>query len=127
MWTFTIECRCRLDDWRDRNRSTFPVDVVFRNSQKFELLFWRNLAHYKTPEWRYSTRPLEALSVDRFFSFDDWKEHFRKDCIEQDKLAAFNNLGEYVLKLLYENGLNPTVESVVQGSLNGSSKTGTQS
>jgi hypothetical protein len=52
-------------------------------------------------------------------SFDQWKELLRNDCIARDKLRAFNSLGELILKVLYDNALDPTVESIVKNGLNG--------
>ena len=43
-------------------------------------------------------------------TFETWKGLLRIDCITQDKLRPFDRLGENVLRILYENGLSPTVE-----------------
>lgn len=51
--------------------------------------------------------------------FADWKELLRNDCTARDKIREFDGLGEYVLKILYENGLDPTVEAIVKDGLNG--------
>lgn len=52
-------------------------------------------------------------------SFEGWKQLLRYDSIACGKLEAFEDLGEYVLMLLYENGLDPTVKSIVRDGLNG--------
>ena len=45
-------------------------------------------------------------------SFEIWKLQLRKDCELQDKLLAFDNMGDYALRLLWEQGLDPTVEAI---------------
>lgn len=57
-------------------------------------------------------RLMDAMSS--LITFDVWRTRFREDCEEQDKLAAFNALTDYVLRILWEQGLEPTVESVSQ-------------
>lgn len=52
-------------------------------------------------------------------SFEGWKQLLRYDSIACGKLEAFEGLEEYVLMLLYENGLDPTVKSIVRDGLNG--------
>ena len=49
-------------------------------------------------------------------AFELWKVQLRKDCELHDKLAAFDAMGEYVLHLLWETGLEPTVQSIVASS-----------
>jgi hypothetical protein len=49
-------------------------------------------------------------------SFEVWEELLRKDCAEQDKLLAFHGLGNYVLRLLYESGVEPSVAAIAHGS-----------
>lgn len=46
-------------------------------------------------------------------TYDAWKLQLREDCEVRGKLAAFDSLGEYALKLLWENGLDPTVAAIV--------------
>ncbi|HEV2402421.1 MAG TPA: hypothetical protein VGS27_36160 [Candidatus Sulfotelmatobacter sp.] len=46
-------------------------------------------------------------------AFELWKEQLRKDCQIHDKLAAFDAMGEYVLHLLWESGIEPSVQSIV--------------
>jgi hypothetical protein len=50
--------------------------------------------------------------------FEVWKVHLRKDCELQGKLAAFDSLGEYTLKLLWEDGLDPRVDAIIERSRN---------
>lgn len=52
-------------------------------------------------------------------TFEEWKELLRKDCIACDKLAAFDGLGEIILRILHMTGTEPTVEAVVRDGLNG--------
>jgi hypothetical protein len=58
-------------------------------------------------------------SARRVFAFEKWKESLRQDCAVQNKLPAFDNVGEYVLRILYENGLEPTVHAITTDGLNG--------
>ena len=51
-----------------------------------------------------------------------WKELLRIDCVRLDKGDAFNGLGEIFLRILYENGLDPTVEATARDGLLGSPK-----
>lgn len=51
--------------------------------------------------------------MPRTLSFEKWKELLRNDCIACDKVRAFDSLGDAVLKLLYENRLDPTVQAIV--------------
>jgi hypothetical protein len=46
--------------------------------------------------------------------FEVWKTILRTDCAKQDKLLAYDGLGDYVLRLLYDTGTEPTVEGVVR-------------
>ncbi|MGE5110533.1 MAG: hypothetical protein ACM3JB_06740 [Acidobacteriaceae bacterium] len=46
-------------------------------------------------------------------AFDVWKERLREDCARQDKLLAFNALGDFVLRVLWERGIAPNVEDIV--------------
>lgn len=55
--------------------------------------------------------------MPRTLSFEKWKELLRNDCIACDKKRAFDNLGDAVLKLLYENKLDPTVQAIVSNGL----------
>lgn len=49
-------------------------------------------------------------------TFDSWKTQLRKDCELQDKLIAFDALGESVLRLLWAQGLDPSVKSIIDGT-----------
>ena len=44
--------------------------------------------------------------------FDDWKSRFRQNCEQRGKLVEFNCLGEYVLQVLWNSGLEPTVQAL---------------
>jgi len=50
-------------------------------------------------------------------SFETWSSRLRADCIARDRLEAFDGLGEYVLTILYEKSLDPTVEAIVQNGI----------
>ena len=47
-------------------------------------------------------------------AFDVWKLQLHKDCELRDKLPAFNAIGNEVLRLLWETGLEPTVRAIVE-------------
>jgi hypothetical protein len=49
-------------------------------------------------------------------SFEVWKELFRKSCIGQGKLVAFEAMGADVFRALWQSGLDPSVNAVVEGS-----------
>ncbi len=52
----------------------------------------------------------------------------RKDCIARDKLPAFNTLDDIVLNILYENGVEPTVDALINKGMPGPGrKSATQS
>ena len=59
----------------------------------------------------------KPFHMDGSVSFEKWKELLLKDCIVQDKERAFGGLGEYALRFLYEDGLEPTVEAIVLNGL----------
>ena len=63
--------------------------------------------------------------MGRPITFEMWKTQLRTACIALDKLRAFESLGEAVLRILYENGLEPTVQSVVTNGLSGHKSTET--
>jgi hypothetical protein len=46
-------------------------------------------------------------------SFEIWRSRLRENCEREGKLQNFVNLGDYVLKLLWESGLDPTVHDIV--------------
>ena len=50
--------------------------------------------------------------MTRSLSYEAWKELLRNDCIAMDRLKAFDCLNEAVLRLLYESGLDPTVQAL---------------
>ena len=50
--------------------------------------------------------------------FEVWKGYFRKDCEDHQKSREFDGLGEFVLRLLWEQGLEPSVQGIVAGGEN---------
>lgn len=44
--------------------------------------------------------------------FETWKKLLLADCIAQRKQLEFNNLGDFVLRFLYDSGLDPTVKAL---------------
>lgn len=49
-------------------------------------------------------------------TYDVWKLQLRKDCEMRSKLAAFDSIGEYALRLLWESGIDPTVAAIVRSA-----------
>ena len=49
-------------------------------------------------------------------SLEVWTSQLRKDCERQDKLIAVNALGDFVIRLLWERGLDPTVNAIVDST-----------
>ena len=52
-------------------------------------------------------------------NFERWKTLLRNDCIAVGKLYAFDGIGEVFLRILYDNGVDPTVEAIVRDGLCG--------
>ena len=52
-------------------------------------------------------------------TFEAWKALLRNDCIALGKIEAFDRVGEVFLRILYENGVDPTVEAIVRDGLPG--------
>jgi hypothetical protein len=48
--------------------------------------------------------------------FEVWRAELRKDCEGQDKLLAFQALGDSVLLILWERGVEPTVKALLDGN-----------
>ena len=46
-------------------------------------------------------------------TFGAWKQLLQNDCIAQDKELAFNAIGDPVLQVLYDSGLDPTVDAII--------------
>ena len=57
--------------------------------------------------------PLRSMSSPEL-AFEVWKTRLREDCVREDKLQAFENLGDYCLKILWECGLQPLVNAIVE-------------
>src|SRR5215469_2777311 len=47
-------------------------------------------------------------------SFEVWRALLRADCERNGKLQAFFNLGESVLKVLWEGGAKPSLQGIVE-------------
>lgn len=47
-------------------------------------------------------------------NFEVWKACLRENCARHDKLLAFNKLGEYCLRILWEGGVDPLVHAIVE-------------
>jgi hypothetical protein len=55
----------------------------------------------------------DVVMSNTLINFEVWKLRLRGDCEREGRLLAFGNLGEYVIRLLWERGLEPTVEAIV--------------
>jgi hypothetical protein len=51
--------------------------------------------------------------VPHTLPFESWKEGLHNDCQKQGNLAAYDALGEFVLRFLWETGVEPTVQAIV--------------
>lgn len=45
--------------------------------------------------------------------FEVWKNRLRRDCELQNKLTGFNAIGDYVLRLIWQDGADPTIDAIV--------------
>ncbi len=48
-------------------------------------------------------------------TFEVWKARLRSDCESNDKIHAFNKLGEETLRILYGCGTGPSVQGIADG------------
>ena len=51
---------------------------------------------------------------DEQLPFDIWKVCLREDCVREEKLFAFDALGDECLRLLWESGTPPSVQGIIQ-------------
>lgn len=51
-------------------------------------------------------------------AFELWKLRLQQDCLREDKLLAYNGLGEDCLRLLWEGGVEPSVQGIIFGEKN---------
>lgn len=49
-------------------------------------------------------------------SFEVWKLLLRNDCERQNMARAFDSMGDYVLKLFWERGLEPTAQALLDSA-----------
>ena len=49
-------------------------------------------------------------------SFEVWRLQLRKDCEAQDRLLAFQALGDSVLEILWRRGVEPSVKGLLDGA-----------
>ena len=59
---------------------------------------------------------LERKQIPTPLTYELWKLQLRKDCEGLGKLAGFDAIGDYTLRLLFEDGVDPTVEAIVGNS-----------
>jgi hypothetical protein len=45
-------------------------------------------------------------------TFEAWKSRLKEDCIKNDMLRPYDALGDYVLRLWWEAGTQPTVAAI---------------
>lgn len=55
-------------------------------------------------------KPVLGASV----SFEVWKLLLRHDCELSNKVRSFDALGDYVLQFLWERGIDPTVQAIIE-------------
>ena len=67
-------------------------------------------------------RRTNGASEKSELSFADWKELLRKDCEMRDKMVAFEALGDSVLQMFWESGLEPSVRALLASSSGEQSK-----
>jgi hypothetical protein len=65
------------------------------------------------------SRVVFPATMHRSLTFEAWKALLRNDCIADEKLQAFDAPGDAILRILHENGADPTVEGVVHDGLSG--------
>lgn len=66
-----------------------------------------------TPPGRRGTGNRQSEAPKHPMEFEDWKLRLRSDCEAQGKLLAFDSFGEYALRLLWEEGIEPSVKGIV--------------
>lgn len=47
-------------------------------------------------------------------TFEDWKSQLRQTCEMQGKTSVFTSLGDIVLRLFWERGIEPTPQAIVE-------------
>ena len=47
-------------------------------------------------------------------SFESWKSYLYYDCIENGKAQTFVKLGDYILQIFWERGIEPTVKALIE-------------
>jgi hypothetical protein len=48
--------------------------------------------------------------------FDSWKAQLQEDCQRMHKLLVLDRTGDYVLRLFWSNGMQPTVQGIINGA-----------
>jgi len=61
----------------------------------------------------------KVSNIESTLTFEEWKKLLKKDCLLLHKEQAFKELGDGVLRVLYQNGSDPSVESIVRNGLTG--------
>jgi hypothetical protein len=80
---------------------------------------WRMLALSLSRVWRYIcsalTQQEHTMSSPRL-SFDLWKQRLQADCVQKEKLNAFNAIGDFTLEMFWKLELEPTVQAIVDNA-----------
>lgn len=74
-------------------------------------LCWRTLALSSLAVWAYGCTIPSMADVHKF---EAWKSQLRQNCDNEGKLSAFTSLGDFVLLLLFERGVEPTPRAIVE-------------
>jgi hypothetical protein len=48
--------------------------------------------------------------------FDRWKTRLQEDCQRMHKLLVLDRTGDYVLRLFWSSGIQPTVQGIIDGA-----------
>jgi len=48
-------------------------------------------------------------------NYEAWKRYLQQDCQLQDKLLAYDSLGEDILRTLWQVGTEPSVQGIIDG------------
>jgi len=59
-------------------------------------------------------RAMRKPVVPASLSFDVWKFRLRQDCELRDKLPSFDAMGDFVLRFLWQRGVDPTVQAIIE-------------
>lgn len=55
-----------------------------------------------------------GCAMPKALTFEDWKSQLRQNCDVQGKTSVFASLGDIVLRLFWERGIEPTPQAIVE-------------